>query len=121
MERMNRNATKWDYNTNCLGYSLGIKDWVHMRPYMTVSHDAAAQHFIKQNGFKQVQKKDMVLGKEYIAFRITTRDYHFIRRNATGHWSHKRGGQPVVTISQKEVFAEKWYPDYYGKIWLVEV
>lgn len=125
MERMNRNPTKWNYNANCMGWALQIKDWVHVRPYGTVSHDAAAMTFGKQAGLKLIQKKDMVLGKEYIALRVNSHDYHFMRRNASGHWTHKQGGQPVETISQKKVFSKGWYrpfgDTYFGKIWLFEV
>lgn len=124
MERMHRNPDKWDYRANCMGWALKIKDWVHMDRHNDISHDDCARLFMRQTRLKLVQKKDMVMGKEYIALRVNTHDYHFMRRNASGHWTHKQGGQSVKTISQKEVFGKGWYRQgepYFGKIWLFEI
>lgn len=124
MERCHRNPKIWNWQANCMGWALQIKDWVHMDRHNILSHDECAELFGKQAKLKLVQKKDMVLGKEYIALRVNTHDYHFMRRDALGHWTHKQGSQPVKTISQKLVFAKGWErhgETYFGKIWLFEI
>jgi hypothetical protein len=107
-----------------MGWALQIKDWLGLKEYRKLPHDEVAELFGKQYGLKPVEKKDMVLGKEYIALRITSDDFHFMRRNASGHWTHKQGEWEVTTVSQKTVFAkewERWAGNYGGKIWLFEV
>lgn len=126
MERTNRNPRNWNWKANCMGWALQIKDWIHMDGHNYMSHDACVELFRKQAGLKLVQKKDIVLGKCYIALRVNTHDYHFMRRNESGHWTHKAGGDSVQTISQKKVFGEGWYRQYngtpyFGKIWLFEL
>jgi hypothetical protein len=125
MDFMEHNPTKWNRGANCMGWALQIRDWVHMDLHNDVSHDRCAEIFMEQAGLKLVEKKDMVLGKCYIALRVNCHDYHFMRRNESGHWTHKQGRDDVKTISQKKVFGEGWHrshgESYFGKIWLFEV
>jgi hypothetical protein len=116
----------WNTNNNCMSWAIqDPTDWYNLEGYLALSHEKVAEMFGKQHNCKLVQKQDMKFGKEYIALRITIHDFHFMRRNATGHWTHKQGRYAVKTISQKNVFAREWVRDfginYGGPIWLFEV
>ena len=106
-----------------MGWALNSKIWGRLKDYRFKSHWKVAERFATEHNLKPVEKKDMVLGKSYIALRITLEDFHFMRRGPQGHWTHKQGGTCVETISQKEVFAAEWsgWNTYGGKIWLYEV
>jgi len=115
----------WNVNNNCMSWALqDPTKWHRLKGFRELSHTKAARLFGIIYGFKPVEKKDMVIGKEYIALRITVSDFHFMRRGPQGHWTHKQGGWPVKVISQKQVFAKEWYrsgDNYGGPIWLFEV
>lgn len=116
----------WTYDNNCMSWAIqDPSDWFLLPSYRRVPFYKSALKFAEMYNVKPIEKKDMVLGKEYIALRITDDDFHFMRRNATGHWTHKQGPQPVKTISQKRVFAKSWPRawgnDYVGPIYLFEV
>ena len=115
---------KWGSESNCGGWALQEKSWLVPFGYKKWSNDDVANYMAKEHNLLPVKKRDMVLGKEYIAFRFSDSDFHFMRRNRTGHWTHKQGWSPVTTISQKDVFGEYWkrFGDWYcGHIWLFEV
>lgn len=112
---------------NCMGYALSVNDW--LIPYIwRVDRNATPKHLSKGYNLKPIKKNEMVLGKEYIAFRWTNSkrdsDFHFMKRGRNGHWRHKPGGTPVRPASQKEVFSSVWFSGefrYDSKIYLFEV
>ena len=115
---------KWTKQTNCFGYAVGIPDWLLMENKRLPNRE------LVEYGLKPVRKSEMVLGKEYVAYRYGKDDFHFMKRTKQGHWRHKQGYKPVTTISQKVVFAKVWhrgkpqefdYGVYDSKIYLYEV
>lgn len=111
---------------NCMAYALDINRWLHPRGW-DYDYEVMPQFLAKDYNLKLVEKKDMVLGKEYIAFRWgkeRDNDFHFMKRGKQGHWRHKVGSTPVKVISQKEVFSPAWvtnWHSYDSKIYLYEV
>lgn len=113
---------RWKGHTNCYSYAVDDNsDWLLAEDSDYLSW---IEWFIEEYNLKPVSRKDVVLGKEYIAFRYCGHDFHFMRRNKQGYWRHKMGGTPVKAISTKKVFAESWYHpdgDYNSKLYLFEV
>lgn len=105
---------------NCMGYALNRKKWMHF----PVPYNQAVQHLLAHYPLKLVSKKDMKLGKTYIAFKYGSNDFHFAKRDKRGHWSHKMGSLDPTSISQKEVFKRVWntnWARYTSKLYLFEV
>lgn len=111
----------WDY-ANCYGYAIDKNRWF----VFDDAYETAVDELIDKNpNWYLVDRKDMVLGKSYVAFRYGYFDFHFMFRDHKGHWTHKQGSQRVQTISQKEVFANHWTNPggalYTSKVYLFEV
>lgn len=114
-------ATKWDYNSNCFGYAVNIADW--LLPADGKDLQKVVYELQSDYGLKLVNKSDMVLGKEYVAYRYGAIDFHFMKRDAKGHWRHKMGCHHAEPISQKEVFKSYWFfgeAFYNSKLYLFE-
>lgn len=136
VSNMKKKKTNGHYN-NCMAYALNRKTWMLPRGWhqFTESQDYEAEWNMIENlqsmfNLKLIERKDMVLGKEYIAFRYEQDhfngeigDFHFIKRHKTGHWTHKAGRSPVKGISEKVVFADAWrlYNNYNSDLYLFEV
>jgi hypothetical protein len=121
---------------NCMAYALGRKNWMLPLGWRALKNkpiERIEEHMATMLGktfnLKMVSREDMVLGKEYIAFRIAydgyedADDFHFMKRHVSGHWTHKMGSQPVKGISEKVVFSDMWKfgTIYNGRIYLFEV
>jgi hypothetical protein len=111
----------WNH-ANCYGYAVDINRWF----VFDGNYDEAVDELIDKNpNWYLVERKNMVLGKSYVAFRYGYHDFHFMFRDHKGHWTHKQGGQRVQAISQKEVFANSWANPggalYTSKVYLFEV
>lgn len=131
--------TKRKRSANCMGYALNRKKW--MLPsgwddFASGWHDEneMIESLIDQFGLVPIDRDQMVLGKEYVAFRYEIiddedgvayiDDFHFMKRHKTGHWTHKRGSLPVEGISQKVVFSDVWVNgtyEYNSEMYLFEV
>ena len=118
-----------NYNqANCFGYALRKNKWLHVWCFLDVLNGEVGEEKIiyelqNRYGLKPVKKEDMVLGKEYVAFRWSDEDYHFARRSKSGQWSHKQGSWTPEAMSTKEVFDEVWvngYIHYTSDIFLFE-
>lgn len=124
---------KWKYHSNCYGYALGTKHWLQLECFDRTSHsrvnDVAAECDLeireRFEWLRPVHRNDMQLGKEYVAMRIAPTDFHFMKRNKTGHWRHKMGSSPVEAISQKKVFDPRgWHTSchvYSSDIYIYEI
>ena len=105
---------------NCMGHALHDKRWL----LLGSDYEDGPKWLEQEYNLKPVRKKDLVLGKSYIAFRYGPSDFHFVRRCPKGHWSHKIGGYPAKAISEKEVFGKYWATPwnlYNSKLFLYEV
>ena len=133
MTNVNNKTGKWNYHNNCFGYAVNIPRWLLVEDYLQTHCDTQTEtyiQFILDKGYekfnlKPVSKKDMVLGKTYVAYRYYRDDFHFMKRLPSGHWRHKQGGQPVAPISQKDVLNGGWVRSdgavYNSKLYLFEV
>ena len=105
---------------NCMGYALGFKKWL----LVYNSYEETAKMLEEHYPLKPVKRKDMKLGRKYIAYRYGRQDFHFVKRDRNGNWSHKRGSHKPEAISKKEVFSNKWINGnivYNSKLYLYEV
>jgi len=111
---------KWHTSNNCYGYATQVPKWLLITGNYS---DGPTELLIRNPNWKLVERKDMVLGKEYVAYRYGPDDFHFMRRNKLGYWRHKMGSSPVKAISTKEVFAKVWVFSlvYNSKLYLFEV
>lgn len=112
----------WHRRNNCYSYAINNpKKWMLINQE---DYSNAVWTLLRANpNWKLVSKEDVVLGKEYVAFRYCATDFHFMKRNKQGYWRHKMGGSPVTAISTKEVFAKTWalYHNYNSKLYLFEI
>lgn len=130
---------RWGSKSNCFGYALNKRFWGLFternddgdgsfdEERLEFTEPGVANEYLLQRFpfLRPVSKSQMVLGKEYIVFRYGSFDFHFMKRNKTGHWRHKQGLTPVAAIAQKKVFADEWVnPDgdtYDSEFYIYEV
>lgn len=109
------------YEYNCYGYAVGIYEWLLIED----RYSGAVNELLEKFPYlKLVTRDQVVLGKEYIAFRYTKYDFHFMKRSKQGYWRHKMGSQPAEAIATKDVFASNWdngIRKYNSKLYLFEV
>lgn len=111
---------KWHERNNCYGYATKTPKWLLLEE----EYRHGVDELLERNPtWKLVNRADMVLGKEYVAYRYCSSDFHFMRRNKQGYWRHKMGWSSVKAISTKDVFAESWdfSFNYNSKLYLFEV
>lgn len=113
----------WTRKNNCYSYAAKYPhDWLQVDAWY--SRENIIEELLERNpNWRPVTKSDLVLGKEYVAFRYGQDDFHFMRRTKTGHWRHKCGSGMVKSVSQKEVFDREWIyaATYNSKLYLFEV
>lgn len=123
-------------HNNCMSYALNRKVWAIPKGWRIFNDEPSREnlHYLIKNfetvyGLKPVSREEMVLGKEYIAFRYEQDgydiidDFHFAVRHKSGHWTHKMGSKPVEGVSEKIIFADEWafgHHYYNSKIYLFE-
>lgn len=107
--RLSFNPAAWDddlilkAHTNCLTYALNCPEMDHARigelrqpqhlPRLSAPFDAARlKNELEKEGLREISERDAVTHKGHvIALLISpTYDYHFLRRDDNGAWSHKR-------------------------------
>jgi hypothetical protein len=108
---------RWS-QANCMGYALGINQWMRVPNWRNQTALESAQWLAKTYKLKLVSRSEMELGKEYIVFRMSSQDFHFIRRDSQGNWRHKPGAMLVRPMSEKQVFADYWQlgSTYYNSV-----
>ncbi len=96
-------------NVNCLGYALNIKSWMRLgdmefssrgQAIATVSERAMKLYGLKPAPFQNPPNKQgfyliaLTWGREMT-------DWHWMRQDAGGAWSHKLGSKPVTNRDDK--------------------
>lgn len=115
---------KWTEKANCYGYATNTPAWLLFDADNSWGKEGVEELMFYYPHWKLVERKDMVLGKEYVAYRFGKGDFHFMFRNKKGYWRHKMGANPVMAISTKIVFGTAWYfggAFYNSKLYLFEV
>lgn len=114
---------KWNTHNNCYSYAIDYPDkWMLINDN---NYKQGVQTLLEANpNFRRVRRNEMVLGKEYVAYRFGKTDFHFMKRGKDGHWRHKMGWSNVEAISTKLVFDKVWNFSHYvysSKLYLFEV
>lgn len=118
-----RNTEKEVYN--CAGYALGTFSWY------CPQHDGYPVGYlfrtleqcinIMLHDFPDMRVIDNVSelqeGEYAIAFRMSTSDFHYVRRTCSGQWRHKMGGHFKIEYMKEEtVFSKSWGHGYDGEM-----
>lgn len=117
-------AHQYDYN--CMSYALGIYDkWLLLESfhhsvddydYLEHTFDDCCQELADRYKLRRLFNLEEKLepNERVIAFRIGATDFHFVRQNSDGTWTHKLGEECVETMSEEELFSNAWsdYKEY---------
>lgn len=128
-----RNTVRSTYN--CGGYALGTFSWY--LPYESDRYGFVWGRFLTAKRMSEITDQcvefmlhdfadlrvidsiaDLAKDEYAIAFRLSSDgDFHYIKRNRMGLWTHKRGASSKIWIMPKnEVFNSAWCNRYEGKI-----
>lgn len=117
-------ADPWDYN--CMSYALGIFDeWLIINAFdsslnyedYTVDYNYLKEVFLAC--CKELEDKyavrplsnpeaELAKNERMIAFRIGATDFHFVRKNSDGTWTHKPGEDLICEMSEEELLSDAW-------------
>lgn len=114
-----------DYN--CMGYALGTFEWEELDTFFVWWDEEDGKDILEDmilDCVGEIEKRfdfvhciespEDVRENEYVvAFKVGYDDFHFMRQNSDGSWTHKRGGSPIEEISEEEVFSQEWGIDKY--------
>ena len=122
-----RNTKKIDYN--CGGYALESFSWYLPRHNnVSTGRSTTIEGCVKAMmedfpNLRVITSVDDLRENEYaVAFRLSRRDFHYIKRASNGHWYHKMGAEDCIRTMKKEViFSESWGNGYKGEIALLAV
>lgn len=122
------NAERKEYN--CGGFALGLYNW-----YLPYPQEMLNELSLPFEGWKYSYRKTMNIMVNYmvntlpvriikslksldekteycVAFRLSKRDFHYVKRYKEGVWYHKRGGSyHIQRMEEKEVFSKKGWID----------
>lgn len=109
-----KNSDKYSYN--CGGYAIGCFSWYQPDACCGFSHNAttfdkSVQDILRDfPSLRLIESIDELMNNEYaIAFRMSSSDFHFIKRNRKGIWFQKTGSNPWIRpILKSEVFSDVW-------------
>ena len=128
-----RNTVRHTYN--CGGYALGTFSWY--LPYESDRYGFVWGNHLTAKRMNEITNKcvefmlhdfadlrvidsiaDLAKGEYAIAFRLSSDgDFHYIKRNCMGLWTHKRGASSKIWVMLKdEVLNSVWCNRYDGKI-----
>lgn len=102
---------------NCFGYAVGKKRWLVMRTWERftsgeIDEDEALELAIRElenrYNLKYVPNHKLKENLEYVAYRFSYGDFHFMVRNKKGHWRHKLGNYAATPIEEEKVFSNLW-------------
>lgn len=137
-KRNENNTSQYDYN--CGGYAFKTFSWLHpSKDYDTNNYGACRNAYQRAKvrkvcikhllstipNIRVIKRTDTIADDEYrVAFRLTDFDFHFLREEKDGTWTHKPGSSAISKF-EGNPFGKKWMrPDgtyYYGKIVLFAV
>ncbi len=131
-----RNTVRHTYN--CGGYALGTFSWY--LPYESDRYGFVWGNHLTAKRMSEITDKcvefmlhdfadlrviesvaDLQKGEYAIAFRLSSDgDFHYIKRNRMGLWTHKRGASSNIWVMPKDmVLNSVWCNRYNGKIVLL--
>ena len=112
---------------NCMSYALGLFDqWCYLDAFDDAFNDAGCGVIDYEQLDKiftecciELEKKfhlrrlisseeKLNTNERMIAFRIGADDFHFVRQNSDGTWTHKPGTMYVREMDKEELFSNAW-------------
>ena len=115
------------YGYNCMSYAFGVfNDWLGLRSFEYSFADVCEDdidyeymHDVFYNCCVELEERfavrrvagpdiKLAINERLIAFRIGANDFHFVRRNSDGVWTHKPGGMHIREMSEDELFSDAW-------------
>ena len=114
------------YNYNCMSYALGVfNEWLGIRAFndsFSYDDDDIDYEYLNDVFYDcclELEERFSVrrisgptakleINERVIAFRIGADDFHFVRRNSDGTWTHKPGGNYIREMSEDELFSDAW-------------
>ena len=119
MKDTNNNLISADqYDYNCMSYALNVFDhWLELLSFTSFTNDDLNKIFLdcceelqyKYAARRLTSSNDTLLsGERMIAFRIGVDDFHFVRRNSDGTWTHKPGNSYIREMSEEELLSDAW-------------
>lgn len=119
---------------NCGGYALGIYVWYQFNDFCCTVWDIGVEEMTRlcidailrdfTNARVITDLHELHKNEYAVAFRLCENDFHFIKREKNGHWTHKPGRSYIRSITKAEVFdPEAWHLscDYDGPLVLLAV
>ena len=109
-----------------MSYALGIYDsWLNLESFsqsfscdsITIDYEHMEDVFYDCcSELEEVYAARRISGPEVqleeseriIAFRVSADDFHFVRQNSDGTWTHKPGCEYIREMSEEELFSEAW-------------
>ena len=118
------------YDYNCMSYALGIYDeWLYLESFdyslcnydidydrLEDIFDDCCQELTHEYNLRRLSNLEEKLepNERIIAFRIGATDFHFVRKNSDGTWTHKAGEDYIYKMSEEELLSSTWsdYREY---------
>ena len=137
-KRNEKNTSQYDYN--CGGYAFKTFSWLHpTEDYETNNYSKCKNAYQRAKvraicvasliktvpNLRLIKRNDPIADDEYrVAFRLADFDFHFLREEKDGTWTHK-AGSTEISVFEGNPFGRRWMRAdgayYYGKIVLFAV
>lgn len=106
-----RNSNRDHYN--CAGYALDCFSWYCPFDDLETDLEKNVQKILKDFPNTRVisSEKDLLPNEHMIAFRLSSEDFHFMKRARNGVWYQKIGRcNPIFTVPKDVVYGKIWNP-----------
>ena len=117
----NNLVTANDCDYNCMSYALGVFDeWLEIDSFRcTFLKEEEVLNDVFCDCCNELEERFAVrrlsgpaasleANERLIAFRIGYDDFHFVRQNSDGSWTHKPGWDYIREMSEGELFDDSW-------------
>ena len=105
---------------NCMSYAFGVFDaWLELDNFRPCIYDEDKVDEVFCLCCEELENKfalrrlsgpaaSLAPTERMIAFRIGISDFHFVRRNSDGIWTHKPGANYIREMSEEELLGLEW-------------
>lgn len=121
---------------NCYSYAMNeCKTWINCRkdieelekifyPWKFLRNgtiDELVEIFVKKDvlvnfpEFKIIKQEEIKKNTRLVAVKMSSGDFHFMKRFPNGHWFHKMASKDIEPIKKEIVFSDEWFDKYNSK------